>query len=545
MLEGTHTWPEEETTMFLKKKWWLDRTWADYLDLQADWYAPRAAIIDDFGSLTWAEFRDKVDRLALALIALGIKKNDRVAVQMANRHEYLICFMALSRIGAVELQVLSSHREKEVTHFLTLTEAVAWIVCLDDKKQDLRPLVNTIKSKLLFLEQVICLGDNTPDKCEDFDKIIAKTVLPENRDLWAAMRPNPSDVNLIGLTGGTTGLSKGVPRTYNDHILDAYGWTKSQQLTCNDVGLVLTPVGHNLAHACIMFPMILEGGTIVISNIPDPSETMKLIQDHKVTFCWFVPTQLIRLLESPNFGKYDLSSLRFIASGGTHVPAELVQQVNDRIGCDFINGFGMLEGPCAITRLWDTFDAKLNTVGQPVVPYNTFKIIDDDENELPAGHTGEMVAKGPSVFQGYYKTERTNIFTRDGFFRTGDLAKMDDLGRISITGRKKDVIIRGGENISSREIEEAFITHEKIEVMYAIGMPDKIMGERVCAFIELRAGFSDFTMPELRKHCEDNGLAQFMWPERIEIVTEVPHTKIGKVDRKALRDFITKKVGLQ
>lgn len=541
-LEGAYAWPTEEAEYFRSNKWWLGLTWGDILDRAADWYGTRTAIVDETTTLTWNEFRDKVDRLAWALNEMGVKKNDRVVVQISNTHEYLVCFMAIARIGAVELQALTNHGEREITHFITMTDAVAWIVSLDDKKKDLRPLVNTMKTKFPDLKHVIGIGDNLPDGCLDFNKIIAEATPPKNRDFWTAFRPDPNDIYLIGLTGGTTGLSKGVPRTYNDHILDGYGWTKSQQLCCNDVGLAITPVGHNLAHVCVMFPMLLEGGTIIIANVPNPDKTMEIIQQNKVTFFWCVPTQLVRMMNSPNFDKYDLSSLRFVGSGGAHVPAELVRAVNEKIGCNFVNGFGMIEGPCALTRLYDTFEAKLNTVGISVCPHTIFKIIDPaTEIELPRGKEGAMVIKGPTVFQGYYKTDREGLYTKDGYFRSGDLAKMDDMGRISITGRIKDVINRGGEKVSALEVEEILMKNAKVAEVAAIGMPDKEMGERVCVFIKTK-GADTITLEEVQEGCQAAGLAKFQWPERVECMADLPLTNVGKPDKKKMREIIGDKL---
>lgn len=539
-LEGAYAWPEDLANYYREKKWWLGLTWGDILDRSADQYGPRVALIDDEVSLTWDQFREKVDRLAWAFLEMGIKKNDRIVVQVKNSHEYLICFMAICRIGAIELQALTNHGEREISHFITMTDAAAWIVSLDDKKKDLRPLVNTIKPKFPRVRHVICIGDNIPDGCVDFDKIIAEATPPTNRDIWTAIRPDPNHVYLIGLTGGTTGLSKGVPRTYNDHILCGYGWCKAQQLTCNDVGLVLTPAGHNLAHVCVMFPMLLEGGTIVIANMPNPDRTMEIVQNTRSTFLWCVPAQLARMMQSPNFDKYDLSSLRFVGSGGSHVPAELVRGVNEKIGCDFVNGFGMIEGPCACTRLWDSFETKCNTIGISCAPYDEFKVIDPNtEAELPRGKEGELVSKGPGVFQGYFKTSREGLYTMDGYFRSGDLAIIDEDGNLRITGRIKDVINRGGEMISAREIEEIMMTHPNVVECAAIAMPCKDLGERVCLYVKPKEGVPGLTLEEVQKHCEAAGLAKFQWPERVENLQDLPLTNVGKPDKKLMRDMIS------
>jgi 2,3-dihydroxybenzoate-AMP ligase len=541
-LEGAYPWPEKEAEYYRANKIWAGLTWGDILDRSADWYGYRTAVIDDYTSLTYNQLRDKVNRLAWALLELGVKKNDSVVVQVKNSYEYVVSLLAICRIGAVELQALANHSEREIAHFINMTDAVAWIVSLDDKDNDLRPLVNSIRPKFPNLKNVICIGENIPDGCEDFHKLIKEATPPRNRDFWTTIRPDPNHVYLIGLTGGTTGLSKGVPKTYNDHILYCYSCVMTQELSMNDIGLMITPVAHNMAHVTILGPMLIIGGTMVIANVPNPDRTMEIIQNTKATYFWCVPTQLARILNSPNLGKYDLSSLRFIGCAGAHVPAELVRGVYDKIGCILTNCFGMIEGPATMTRHHDDMEYKLHTVGTAICPYDHFMVIDPDtEVELPYGKEGELVCKGPTVFQGYYKTSREGLYTKDGYLHTGDLAIMDEKGFIRITGRIKDVINRGGEMISAREIEEIMMTHPNVIEAAVIAMPDPDLGERVCLYVKPREG-TTVSLEEAQKQCEAAGLAKFQWPERVENVPDLPLTNVGKPDKKVMRDMISKKL---
>jgi 2,3-dihydroxybenzoate-AMP ligase len=541
-LEGAYPWPEKEAEFYRANKIWAGLTWGDILDRNADWYGDHIALIDDTTSLTWKQLRDRVDRLAWALLELGIKKDDSIVVQIRNICDKVVCLLAECRIGAVELQALSNHGEREITHFINMTDAVAWIVNLDDKNNDLRPLVNSVKPKFPYLKHVICLGDNIPDGCLDFHKLIEEAHPPRNRDFWTAIRPDPNHVYLMGLTGGTTGLSKGVPKTYNDHMLYSLACSRAQELTQKDIGLAITAVAHNMAHVAILGPMLLEGGTTVLANIPNADRTMEIVQNTRATFFWCVPTQLARILNSPNLGKYDLSSLRHIACAGAHVPAELVRGVYEKIGCDVVNCFGMIEGPVAMTRHHDPLEVKLHTVGKAINPYEHYKIIDPiTEIDLPDGQEGELVCKGPQVFQGYYKTSRVGLYTKDGYLHTGDLAIMDEKGFIRITGRIKDVINRGGEMISAREIEEIMMTHPNVIEAAVIAMPDPDLGERVCLYVKPREG-TTISLEEAQKQCEAAGLARFQWPERVENVPDLPLTNVGKPDKKAMRDMISEKL---
>jgi non-ribosomal peptide synthetase component E (peptide arylation enzyme) len=211
--------------------------------------------------------------------------------------------------------------------------------------------------------------------------------------------------------------------------------------------------------------------------------------------------------------------------------------------CKFYNVYGSSEGPCTQTRYDDPEEVILHTVGWPVCPYDEFKLIDSDGNELPREKEGEMVARGPCIFRGYYKSEAENreTFTSDGFYRTGDIAKFDDEGRLIITGRKKDIIIRGGENISAKEVEELISGHPKVVQAAAVAMPDPILGERVCAFIKPREN-ENVTLEEIILYLKGKKTSVLYLPERIEVIEEMPLTNVGKVDKKRLREEIREKL---
>jgi non-ribosomal peptide synthetase component E (peptide arylation enzyme) len=229
--------------------------------------------------------------------------------------------------------------------------------------------------------------------------------------------------------------------------------------------------------------------------------------------------------------------------GGQHSPAEIVRDLKSKLGCQYVNGFGMCEGPLTQTRLFDPDEVIEKTIGIPNCPYDDYKIMDEGGNVLPLGKEGELVAKGPGIFTGYLKTEAENAkaFTKDGYFRTGDVARMDGKGNLMITGRIKDIIIRGGENISAVELEEALIGHPDIEQASAVGMPDKEMGERVCAYIKTKGG-KILTLEEVVNFLKKNRVSVLNIPERIEHIDVFPLTKAEKIDKKVLREGIKKKL---
>jgi len=292
-----------------------------------------------------------------------------------------------------------------------------------------------------------------------------------------------------------------------------------------------------------MNPTFLTGGKVVMLPSTRPKEIPEAIEKEKVTSMILAVAQVQQIIDLPDLDRYHVASLQVIATGGSHMPSELIKKVYDKLGCKFFNVFGMSEGPCAQTRLQDSDEAVFHTVGWPVCPYDEFKVIDAEGRDLPRGTEGELVARGPCIFRGYFKAEVENreAFTADGFFRTGDIAKFDPEGRLIITGRKKDIIIRGGENISAKEVEELILSHPKVEQVAVVGMPDPVLGERACAFIKPKQGKS-VSFDEIISYLKEKKTSVLYLPERMESVEELPLTNVGKVDKKRLREEIKEKL---
>jgi 2,3-dihydroxybenzoate-AMP ligase/mycobactin salicyl-AMP ligase len=271
-----------------------------------------------------------------------------------------------------------------------------------------------------------------------------------------------------------------------------------------------------------------------------------VIEKERVTAIPTVPALVSRLVNFDGRKNFDLSSLKKIYSGGAPSSPDLVMAVREKLGCAFVNAFGSSEGTNSMTRLDDDLDVICNTVGVRCCPYETYKVIDQNGNELPPNTVGEFVSKGPGIFTGYFRAgeENRNIFMPDGFFRTGDLAKIDENGYITITGRIKDIILRGGENISATEIENLVSMHERVEAVAVVGMPDKELGERICAYVQTLPGNGELTFEEIIAFLKSKGASVLQLPERIVFVDSIPLTKVGKIDKKALREDIRKRMGL-
>ncbi len=539
-------YPKDLIEKYYAKRWWLGMTFGDILDQSADIYPTKEALVTEEVRLTYDQFRFKVDLVAIAFLELGIRRGDKVVLQLPNWEEYFLAFFGLMKIGAVAVHALTRHAEKEIEYLCNLTQAVAWVVPYRYKKLEYSSLISSIQKSCPNLKWTIVVRNEVPHGYISFDEIVNRVKREKYPlDYLERYRPDPLDLASILLTGGTTGLPKGVPRTHNDHICNGYFWMRAWERTCYDNCLIATPVGHNLAHTCAIYPMMIAGGTLTVITSTGPKEIFETIEAEKITCLTLVPAQLARLLNDPALDDYNLRSLQSVQSGGAHVAPELVKGVYEKVGCrHFSNDFGMAEGPCSCTRRGDPEEVVCTTVGIPICPYDKFKIIDEDEQQVPIGTEGELVAKGPGIFTGYYKAEEENrkVFTHDGFFRTGDLGKIINArGYLRITGRKKDIIIRGAENISATEMEEMILTHPAVEDTAVVGMPDPILGERACAYVKPVQG-KTLTLDELVSHVKKQGASVLLLPERLEIVEELPLTNVGKADKKALRQKIAETI---
>ncbi|MDP2646667.1 MAG: AMP-binding protein [Desulfobacterales bacterium] len=545
-IEGLTAYPDEVVKKYREKKWWLDLTLADVFNQATDTFPQREAVVDARQRLTYAQLRDRVDRFALALLALGLQKGDSLILQLPNCAEWVIAYFACQKIGVPPISALPRNSRTEIEHFCRLTNPMAWIVPDRLGKTEYLPLIEMIRPNHPDMKHVIIWGETVPRGMLSFDALIAKekpdTYPP---DYLEQRKPSRDDIVHFMPTGGTTGLPKLIPRTQECYVCNGYYCEKAVGLrNAESVEMLNIPIGHNAAIIAQMVPVIMCGGKVVINPSTKPRDILEWIEKERVNFTLIVPAQLAGILSEPDLDKYDLSSLRFLTYGAAHVPAELVKEAMDRkLAAYYSNGFGMAEGPIAITRFTDPADAVKYTVGTPTCPYDEYKIIDDDGRPAPPGQEGELIVRGPTVFSGYFKSAEENkkVFTPDGFFRTGDLAKFDRAGNLVITGRKKDVINRGGEMISAMQIEELVITHPAVEDVAVIGMPDALLGERLCAYVKPKAGRA-ITFEQIIAHLKAQGASVMLLPERVELVDEIALTLIGKPDKKALRDDIARKL---
>ena len=533
----------EDEKRYIANGWWRNVTFGYALDEVAEKYPDKEAFVDNKVRLTFTQLRETINRLAANLVELGIVKGDRVLLQLPNWSEFLFSFYALQKIGVPAVLMLPRHGLREINHFSCMTKAEAWIMPENYHKTNYIPMIVQALKSNPTLKHIIIVRGRENSSFISFDKLLNGRT-PDRKPQIIGNGPEASDVAFIMPTGGTTGLPKAVPRTHNSAICDAWYRTEAREQGKDEICLLSVPLEHNLGLAA-MNGTILTGGKLVFLDSTKPEDFCETIEKEKVTCAPLVPTLLSRLVNFSNLDNYDLRSLRALYVGGAKTPPDIIRAVHKRMGNIYICAFGMSEGTGCTTRLDDNLDVILNSVGKPCCPHDDYRIVDDEGREVPVNTEGELIVKGPSIFFGYLNNpeENARAFTKEGYFITGDRAVIDENGYFRITGRSKDIIIRGGENISPADIEVMIREHPKVEDIAVIGIPDEEFGERVCAYIKTK-GDTTISLSDITGFLSEQGASVLQLPERVEIIDNIPLTNIGKPDKKALKeDYLRRRDG--
>lgn len=544
MLEGFVPYKNEDAERYEKFRWWPGLTFGDLLDKAAAIYPDKEAFVDGQSRLTYAQARDKTNRLAVGLIDLGIQPQDRVLVQVPNWNEFLFAYFAVQKIGAVAVLLIDRYRQYEIGYLVQLTGATSWIVAEKYRKTDYLPIVEDVMKERPQLKNVILARSKGHGRLLSMENLMDKVKL-DRADLakLSERRPDPNQVAHMGPTGGTTGLPKVVPRTHNSLVCGVEYASRSWEMDIHDTTLLAGPIGHDLTFTKGLCGSLFTLGKALFLDSMEMPDICQTIQQEKVTAIVWVPTLAKRLLDFEERRDYDLSSLKRMHCGGGASLPDVIKGVREKLKCAFFNGYGGTEGQTTIPRSGDSLESLINTVGKPTCPYDTYKVVAPDGKELPPNQPGELMIKGPGVFTGYYRApeENAKVFDKQGFFGTGDLAKIDEKGYVTLTGRIKEMINRGGESISATEIEKLIIGHPDVALVAVIPMPDPVMGERVCAYIQPKAG-AKLSFEKIIAHLKEKKASVIQLPERIEFVEMMPVTKAEKIDKKALREDIDKKL---
>jgi 2,3-dihydroxybenzoate-AMP ligase len=546
VLEGVVPFPPEFAKLYRDKGYWIDRTLAQEFRIIFDKYEKRVALLDRDRSITYGELDRMSDNLALNLLEIGFQPLDRVVVQLPNVSEFVVLYLALQKIGAIPIAALMPHRFAEISQFVELSGAVACVVPDQQGDFDYCAMIERIRQKFPNLRHGIVLGPERPGFLSLYDMIEKPAVRPSS--VLAEINIDPMDPAIFQLSGGTTDIPKLIPRTHNDYAYNSKIASEVCAVGEDSVLLVILPIAHNLPLACPGIQgFLFNGGRAVLSTSARPEDVCALIEKHRVTHIKVVPALLIRLLYDPAVARHDLSSLKIIQSGGQSMLPEVRLLSKKLIPSAFVQeNFGMSEGLLMFVRLDDPLDVSQETVGRPISPDDEVRILDDDDREILWGEVGELCCRGPYTLRGYFGVPEYNerTFTLDGFYRSGDLMRRHKTGNYVVEGRKKDLINRGGEKISAEEIENLILSHPSVKNASCIPVPDPILGERMCACVQLREN-AELNLDELKKFLIAKEIAKYKLPERLEIMPEFPLSPFGKVSKKELMETISQKMAAE
>ncbi len=543
MLEGVVRFPPEFAARYRAKGYWEDRSLADTFAEVFAKYSDRVAIIDRDQHVTYFQLDERATRLALNLLDEGLQPLDRVVMQLPNVVEFAYLYFALQKIGCIPIMALPTHRYREMSQFVELSGAAACAAPDRTKDFDYKVLIGRIRATSKTLRLGIILGE-TPTGFLSLTELIRRQSSRSPEEL-KKISIDPEDPALFQLSGGTTGIPKLIPRTHNDYVYNSKTAASVTAVGPDKILLDALPLAHNLPLACPgLQGFLLHGGKVVLANTTRGEEIFPLIERHRVTHVHVVPALLIRWLNDPLIKKFDLSSLRVIQSGGQRLQPEVRRRTKELIPKVAVQeNFGMAEGMLMFVRLDDPDEVRMETVGRPISPDDEVRLVDDDDNEVAPGEVGEFLARGPYTLRGYYGVPEYNAkaFTKDGFYRSGDLMRRHPSGNYLVEGRKKDLINRGGEKISCEEIENLILAHPAVQNVACVPMPDPILGERMCACVILRRG-SALTIEELVAFLAKEEIAKHKLPERLEIMDDFPLSPFGKVSKKDLTAKIALKL---
>lgn len=524
---------------------WLGLTLSALVDRAAQTFADKVFMTDSRRKVTYKEFDIITRRLALGLHRIGVKKGDLVGVQLPDRIEYMAMVVAAARIGALYVPFNHQFREVDLVPLLEFCKPILMTVPLKFRNFDYLLLYRDLRSRFSWLKYVL-VSDGVSKTDEDgmvsIERMIETPLEEENSDGYLEkLMPDPNDLCFVLLTSGTTAIPKGVMHTHNTWICGCLNQWAQLAIRPDDVLLNLYPMFGTSAQVH-MTAILYHRASVVTMDRFSGEEALKLVAKERVTIIGGVAAHLIDMLNAPNFSKYDLSSLRLVYSVGGPVTSALARQVEERMSCRISLLWGSSEATGHTqTLLTDPDEIRLSTVGRPV-PYMEVKAIDVEGKEVPPGEVGELLIRGPNNFVGYYNNPRLNEETidKDGWFRTGDMGIFDQGGSLRIVGRVKDMILRGGENIYSREIEELLAKHPKVKDIAIVGAPNERLGEIVCACVIPKEGeivTFDEVVSFLKGKIEIHKI-----PERVEVMDRFPMTDAGKVIKAKLREIIADKV---
>lgn len=521
---------------------WLDKTLLDFLDEVAPSRQDKLAVVDansETGQATRLTYQTLVNlskRIGLGLAALGVERGDVVSFQLPNWWQFVALHLACLRIGAVTNPLMPIFRHRELRFMLGLAESKVMIVPQAFRGFDYAAMMNEVRSELPALKHVFAIGGEGEMSFEKYFIEREWEREPGAEALLAQRRMRANEVVQLLYTSGTTGEPKGALHTSNTLFADLCPFVERLGLTGDDVIFMPSPLAHQTGFALGMMMPLMLGSKLVLQDVWDATVALGNMQREGVNFMMAATPFLADVVDHPELSKHDIATLKVFACGGAPIPRVLVQRATDLLKANIVSVWGMTENLVVTsTRRDDPMEKVFGTDGLPL-PKMAIRVVDPNGKPLPAGQEGELQSRGPSHFAGYHKRPEMYGFDKDGWFNTGDLARIDEDGYVRITGRAKDIIIRGGENVPVVEVEQLLHRHPAILVAAVVGVPDERLGERAVAYVTLKPGAS-LTMDELKVYLQTERMAKQYWPEILNIIDEFPRTPSGKIQKFRLREM--------
>ncbi|HAM7755513.1 TPA: medium-chain fatty-acid--CoA ligase [Escherichia coli] len=539
-MKVTLTFNEQRRAAYRQQGLWGDASLADYWQQTARAMPDKIAVVDNHGaSYTYSALDHAASCLANWMLAKGIESGDRIAFQLPGWCEFTVIYLACLKIGAVSVPLLPSWREAELVWVLNKCQAKMFFAPTLFKQTRPVDLILPLQNQLLQLQQIVGVDKLAPAT----SSLSLSQIIAYNTPLTTAITVHGDELAAVLFTSGTEGLPKGVMLTHNNILASERAYCARLNLTWQDVFMMPAPLGHTTGFLHGVTAPFLIGARSVLLDIFTPDACLALLEQQRCT-CMLGATpfvyDLLNLLEKQ---PADLSALRFFLCGGTTIPKKVARECQQR-GIKLLSVYGSTESsPHAVVNLDDPLSRFMHTDGYAAAGVE-IKVVDDARKTLPPGCEGEEASRGPNVFMGYFdEPELTaRALDEEGWYYSGDLCRMDEAGYIKITGRKKDIIVRGGENISSREVEDILLQHPKIHDACVIAMPDERLGERSCAYVVLKAPHHSLSLEDVVAFFSRKRVAKYKYPEHIVVIEKLPRTASGKIQKFLLRKDIMRRL---
>ena len=539
-MKVTLTFNEQRRAAYRQQGLWGDASLADYWQQTARAMPDKIAVVDNHGATyTYSALDHAASCLANWMLAKGIESGDRIAFQLPGWCEFTVIYLACLKIGAVSVPLLPSWREAELVWVLNKCQAKMFFAPTLFKQTRPVDLILPLQNQLPQLQQLVGVDKLAPAT----SALSLSQIIADNTPLTTAITVHGDELAAVLFTSGTEGLPKGVMLTHNNILASERAYCARLNLTWQDVFMMPAPLGHATGFLHGVTAPFLIGARSVLLDIFTPDACLALLEQQRCT-CMLGATpfvyDLLNLLEKQ---PADLSALRFFLCGGTTIPKKVARECQ-QLGIKLLSVYGSTESsPHAVVNLDDPLSRFMHTDGYAAAGVE-IKVVDDARKTLPPGCEGEEASRGPNVFMGYFdEPELTaRALDEEGWYYSGDLCCMDEAGYIKITGRKKDIIVRGGENISSREVEDILLQHPKIHDACVVAMPDERLGERSCAYVVLKAPHHSLSLEEVVAFFSRKRVAKYKYPEHIVVIEKLPRTASGKIQKFLLRKDIMRRL---